>query len=221
MKIFKKILLGLLILLVVAGIGFYFWLQSTKPTLDGELQLKGLKAQVEVLYDDYGVPHIYAQNEDDLFQAFGYVHAQDRLFQMELLRRLADGRLSELFGEKALPSDKFFRTLSFRQHAQWTIDSVLMKNPNAPFVKAAQAYIKGVNEYIENSKTPPEFSIAGIKKTPFEMADMQIIMGYMGFTFAEAFRSEGALRLDSRSWKEVKHTQARTSNSAGDPHRRC
>ena len=94
MKIFKKILLGLLVLLVLAGIGIYFWLQSTKPTLDGELQLKGLKAPVEVLYDDYGVPHIYAQNEDDLFQAFGYVHAQDRLFQMELLRRLADGRLS-------------------------------------------------------------------------------------------------------------------------------
>jgi penicillin amidase len=190
MKIFKKILLGLLILLVVASIGIYFWLQGTKPKLDGELQLKGLKAPVEVIYDDYGVPHIYAQNEDDLFQAFGYVHAQDRLFQMELIRRLADGRLSELFGEKALPSDKFFRTLSFRKHAQWTMDSVLMKNPNAPFVKAAQSYIKGVNEYIENGKTPVEFSIVGIKKTPFEMTDMQIIMGYMGFTFAEAFRSE-------------------------------
>ncbi|MFY7909952.1 MAG: penicillin acylase family protein, partial [Emticicia sp.] len=208
MKVLKKILLGLLILLVVAGIGTYFWLQSTKPTLDGELQLKGLKAPVEVIYDDYGVPHIYAQNEDDLFQAFGYVHAQDRLFQMELLRRLADGRLAELFGEKALPSDKFFRTLSFRQHAQWTIDSVLMKNPNAPFVKAAQAYIKGVNEYIENGKTPPEFSIAGIKKTPFEMADMQIIMGYMGFTFAEAFRSEAISTMIQNKygpeyWKDV------------------
>ncbi len=190
MKIVKKILLGLLILLVVATVGIFFYLQSTKPKLDGELQLKGLKAPVEVVYDDFGVPHIYAQNEEDLFQAFGYVHAQDRLFQMEIVRRLADGRLAELFGEKALPSDKFFRTLSFRKHAQWTIDSVLMTNPNAPFVKAAQAYIKGVNEYIQNGKTPIEFSIIGIKKTPFELADMQIIMGYMGFTFAEAFRSE-------------------------------
>jgi penicillin amidase len=81
MKIFKKILLGLLVLLVLAGIGIYFWLQSTKPTLDGELQLKGLKAPVEVIYDDYGVPHIYAQNEDDLFQSFGYVHAKIAFFK--------------------------------------------------------------------------------------------------------------------------------------------
>jgi penicillin G amidase len=195
MKIIKKILLSLTVLLVVAGIGLYFYLKSTKPTLNGELNLKGLKAPVEVLYDDYGVPHIYAQNEEDMYLAFGYVHAQDRLFQMELVRRLADGRLSELFGDKALASDKFFRTLSFRQHANWTVDSVVLKNPDAPFVKAAQAYVKGVNQYIENGKTPLEFSIIGIPKTPFELADMQIIMGYMGFTFAEAFRSEAVATM--------------------------
>lgn len=110
MKIIKKVLFGLLILLAVASIGVFFWLQSTKSILDGELQLSGLKASIEVLYDDYGVPHIYAQNEEGLFQAFGYVHAQDRLFQMELVRRLADGRLAELFGEK------HFLLTSFSEH---------------------------------------------------------------------------------------------------------
>lgn len=190
MKLFKKILIALLVIIVVAGIGIYIWLLTYKPDLDAELHLKGLNNEVEVHYDDYGIPHIYAQNEEDLFYAFGYVHAQDRLFQMELIRRLADGRLAELFGDKALPSDKFFRTLGFRKHAKWTIDSLVKKNPNAPFVKAAEAYIKGINQYIAQGKAPLEFTLAGIPKTPFTLEDCYIISGYMGFTFAEAFRSE-------------------------------
>jgi penicillin amidase len=190
MKRLTKILLGILILIVVATTGIFFWLNSFKPELNVELHLKGLKNPVEVLYDDYGVPHIYAQNEEDLFYAFGYVHAQDRLFQMELLRRLADGRLAEVFGKDAVASDKFFRTLGFRKHARWTIDSLVKKNPGAPFVRASQAYVKGINSYIENGKVPLEFLIASIPKTPFTLEDTYIIAGYMGFTFAEAFRSE-------------------------------
>lgn len=190
MKFFKKILIGLLILIVLVGIGIFLWLNSFKPDLNAELHLKGLKNEVEILYDDYGVPHIYAQNEEDLFYAFGYAHAQDRLFQMELLRRLADGRLAELFGEKAVASDKFFRTLGFRKHAKWTIDSLVSKNPDAPFVKASRAYIKGINAYIEQGKMPLEFTLAGIPKMPFTLEDSYIISGYMGFTFAEAFRAE-------------------------------
>jgi penicillin amidase len=165
-------------------------LQSTKSQTSGELKLSGLEKPVEVLYDEYGIPHIYAQNEHDLFMAFGYVHAQDRLFQMEIARRLADGRLSEVFGKDALESDKFFRTLGFRKYAEMTLDSVYRKNPNAPFVKGAEAYIAGVNQYIENGKTPIEFTLAGIPKTPYTLTDMEIIVAYMGFTFAEAFRTE-------------------------------
>ncbi|MBA4853237.1 penicillin acylase family protein [Emticicia sp. BO119] len=190
MKLFKKILLGILILIVLVGIGIFLWLNSFKPDLNTDLQLKGLKKEVEVLYDDYGIPHIYAQNEEDLFYAFGYVHAQDRLFQMELIRRLADGRLAELFGKDAIPSDKFFRTLGFRKHAKWTIDSLVKNNPDAPFVRASQAYVKGINAFIETGKGPLEFSLASIPKTPFTLEDTYIIAGYMGFTFAEAFRSE-------------------------------
>ncbi|UTA69234.1 penicillin acylase family protein [Emticicia sp. 21SJ11W-3] len=190
MKVLKKILVALLIIIVVAGVGIYIWLSTFKPNLNTELQLKGLKDKVEVIYDNYGVPHIYAQNEEDLFYAFGYVHAQDRLFQMELIRRLADGRLAELFGEKAVASDKFFRTLGLRKHAQWTIDSLVRKNPDAPFVKAAEAYVKGINQYMAQGKAPLEFTLAGISNTPFTLEDCYIISGYMGFTFAEAFRAE-------------------------------
>ncbi len=190
MKVFKKVFLGILLILILAIIGVYFYLQSTKPILDGEMKIAGLKGKVEVVYDSFGVPHIYAENEEDMYMAFGYVHAQDRLFQMEIVRRLADGRLAELFGEKALASDKFFRTLSFRKHAKWTLDSLNAQNPNSNFMNASKAYVKGLNEYIKNGKTPIEFTIIGIPKTDFTLEDMQIITGYMGFTFAEAFRSE-------------------------------
>jgi penicillin amidase len=73
MKLFKRILLALLILLLVAGAGSYFYLQNLKPDYNANLQLPGLSAEVEVLYDNYAIPHIYAQNEEDLFYAFGYV----------------------------------------------------------------------------------------------------------------------------------------------------
>ncbi len=189
MKLFKRILLTLLILIIVAGAGSYFYLKSLKTDYNANLQLPGLSAEVEVLYDNYAIPHIYAQNEEDLFYAFGYVHAQDRLFQMEMLRRLADGRLAELFGDKALASDKFFRMLSFREQAKITLAEVY-KDPNAPFVKAAKAYLKGINQYIKAGKTPIEYTIAGIPKTEFTMEDMEIIVGFMGYTFVGAFRAE-------------------------------
>jgi penicillin G amidase len=189
MKTFKKLIFGVLSLIVLLIVGIYGYLTYLKPTQNGTFSLSGLKAETEVLYDDYGIPHIYAKNEEDLFYTFGYVHAQDRLFQMEVLRRLADGRLSELFGEKALESDKFFRTLSFREHAKMTMASTY-KDPNSPFVKAAKAYIKGVNHYIKNGKTPIEFTITGIPKTEFTLEDMEIIVGYMGYTFVGAFGAE-------------------------------
>jgi penicillin G amidase len=190
MKIVKRILLSLFGLILIIAIAVFFYLQSIKPNLNASLNIPGLKDKVEVIYDNFGVPHIYAKNEEDAYLAFGYVHAQDRLFQMEIVRRLADGRLAELFGDKALASDKFFRTLSFRKHAQWSNDSLKANPKNANILKASEAYIKGVNEYIKNGKTPLEFTIIGIPKTDFTLDDMQIITGYMGFTFADAFKSE-------------------------------
>lgn len=189
MRYIRKILLGLLILIVILTIGVFSYLQYLQPKLNKELRLEGLKDKVEVLYDNYGIPHIYASNQDDLFQAFGYVHAQDRLFQMEILRRLADGRLSEVFGDKALPTDKFFRTLSLREHAKMSIDS-LYKDSSLPYIKAAKAYVRGLNQYLEKGKTPIEFTLAGIPKEPFNLEDMLVITGYMGYTFVGTFKTE-------------------------------
>ncbi len=189
MKYIKRILLSLVLLVFLTLAGIFVYLQYLNPDRNASLQLPGLKSGVEVLYDNYGIPHIYASNEEDLFYAFGYVHARDRLFQMEILRRLADGRLSEVFGEKALNSDKFFRTLSFRQHAKWTIDSVYKDSTN-PMIRAARAYIRGINQYVSSGKTPIEFTLAGIPKTPFTLEDAEIITGYMGYTFVSTFKTE-------------------------------
>ena len=175
MRLFRQILITLFLLLILAGVSIWLWLRSLNPDYNAEVTLQGLSAPVDVLYDDYAVPHIYAQNEADLFYALGYVHAQDRLFQMEMIRRLADGRLAELFGAKALASDRFFRTLGFRKHAEWSNDSLRRENPDAPHWKAADAYLKGINAYIKKGKTPVEFTIAGIPKSEFTLEDMQIL----------------------------------------------
>lgn len=190
MLLLKRLLLALLALLVLAVLAGWLWLRGRVPDLNGTVQLPGQRDSVEVLYDSYGIPHIYARSEADLFYAFGYVHARDRLFQMELLRRLADGRLAEVFGPSALPSDRLFRTLSLRHHANHTLDSVYRKNPDAPFVRAAEAYVRGVNAFIEGGETPLEFTLADIPKTPFTLADCEIIQGFLAFGFAEAFRSD-------------------------------
>lgn len=189
MRNVKRLLAGLSISILLMVAGAWFYLRSLQTDYGREFQMPGLKSSVEVLYDSHAVPHIYASNEDDLFLAFGYVHAQDRLFQMEVIRRLADGRLAEVFGEKAIASDRFFRTMSFREHAKASV-ALMMREPEKPYVKAAMAYLKGINLFIETGNTPVEFTIAGIPKTPFTAEDMEIIVSYMGYTFTGAFRTE-------------------------------
>lgn len=190
MKLFKRILVIVVFLCISIAASVFFYLQYLKPNYNSSLNLPGLTAEVEVLYDDYAIPHIYAKNEADLFYTFGYVHAQDRLFQMELLKRVSSGRLAEIFGKEALETDVFFRTLSFEKHAKWALAD---RDFEAPFMKAARAYIKGVNHYIKNGKTPIEFTLAGIPKEEFTLEDMEKIVGFMGYTFEAAFQSEAVL----------------------------
>lgn len=196
----KKILLSALLIILVGTAAVFFYLQYLQPTYEGDLKLPGLSDKVEVLYDDYAIPHIYAQNEEDLFYAFGYVHAQDRLFQMELLRRVASGRLSEVFGDKALETDVFFRTLSFEKHAQMALND---RDPNAPFMKAARAYLKGVNHYIHTGKTPIEYTLIGIPKEEFTLLDMEKIVGFMGYTFEAAFQTEAVMTFLKNEYGEA------------------
>ena len=111
MKWIGRILLTLVILLVVVILGGWLYLRTSLPKTSGSVQLSGLDGPVEVVRDKDGVPHIFAGTDNDAFFALGYVHAQDRMWQLEFQRRIGAGRLSEILGEATLDTDKFLRTL--------------------------------------------------------------------------------------------------------------
>ncbi|MDP4726839.1 MAG: penicillin acylase family protein, partial [Desulfobacterales bacterium] len=109
-------LLGLIGAAVLAAAGTFFWFQRTvsksQPQISGTITVAGIHDLVEIIRDVHGMPHIYAQNEPDLFFAMGYAMAQDRLWQMEFYRRVGTGRLAEILGKEALEADRHFRTLA-------------------------------------------------------------------------------------------------------------
>ncbi len=190
MKIFQsflKILGVLLLLLVIAATVFFFRL---KPNYSGEIKLKDIEKETTVYFDDYGIPHIYAQNKKDAMIALGYVHAQDRLWQMELMRRIAPGRLSEIFGSLALKNDKFFAGLGIEEASAKAI-AQLDKKSEA--YQLAMAYLDGINQYIENGVTPIEFYLVGVKKEKYELKDIYNVFGYMSFSFAMAQKTDPLL----------------------------
>jgi penicillin amidase len=190
MKKLKKVLLVLLSLLVILTIALVVYGFYLKPKYEGEVQLKNIQKETTVYFDEFGVPHIYANNSKDAMEALGYVHAQDRLWQMELMRRIAPGRLSEIFGSVALKNDKFFTGLGIEEASAKAI-AVLDKNSQS--YQLTMAYLDGINQYIDEGKSPIEFSLVGVKKDKFTIKDVYNIFGYMSFSFAMAQKSDPLL----------------------------
>ncbi|MDH0745671.1 penicillin acylase family protein [Pseudomonas sp. GD03842] len=177
------------VLVLLAGGGAWY-VHSKQPMRNGEMALAHLRAPVSVRYDERGVPHIKAEHQDDLYRALGYVHAQDRLFQMEILRRLARGELAEVLGPKLVNTDKLFRSLRIREHAD---AYVARQDKNTPAWQALEAYLDGVNQYQASHPRPIEFDVLGIEKRPFTAEDTLSIGGYLAYSFAAAFRTEPLL----------------------------
>jgi len=142
------IILGvvLVLILIVAGV-WQAVLRRAYPKVNGTVEIKGLSAPVDIYRDEYGIPHIYAQTTEDLFFAQGYVHAQDRFWQMEFWRRIGAGRLSEYFGEATLPSDIYLRTVGFAEIANQEYQAM---DPESR--KIVDAYSAGVNAYAQDRK---------------------------------------------------------------------
>ncbi|MFE2019339.1 penicillin acylase family protein [Streptomyces sp. NPDC059499] len=139
-----------LVLALVAGVGYgAFWSVSTVrasyPQTTGSIELKGLTGNVDVKRDSYGIPQIYADSDSDLFRAQGFVHAQDRFWEMDVRRHMTSGRLSEMFGSGQVETDSFLRTLGWRKVAQEEYDTTLDEDTK----KNLQAYAEGVNEYLD------------------------------------------------------------------------
>jgi penicillin amidase len=190
MKLVTKILLGVLSLVVLVTLGVSWYLYTKQPQRAGDTTLAKLSGPVTVRYDELGVPHIKASNEPDLYRALGYVHAQDRLFQMEMARRLAQGEMAEVMGIKLVKLDRLFRTLGLRTHAKKVAAAM---DPQSPAVVALTAYLGGINEFQASHPAPIEFDILGIPKRPFTLEDTVAVSGYLAYSFAMAFKTEPLL----------------------------
>ncbi len=206
MKIIK--IIGIVLLAIVVGLtGFYFYFQAThKPLYQGELKLEALNQQVDVFFTEYGIPHIYAQNSEDAYYAFGYIHAQDRLWQMDLLRHVGGGRLSELFGEDLVTTDKYLRTMGLGLYAKQSAQAFIQRSTeNLPLV---QAYLAGINDFIRNNPETLEHTILGLEMEPFTEQNVFEVLTYMAFSFSngpftDPFLTELASKLDSTYLKDL------------------
>jgi penicillin amidase len=178
--------LAAVVVFVVAA-GVWYFIYRPLPKLDGSETLAGLKADVSVERNRWGVPHIRASSLEDLAEAQGYVMAQDRLWQMDLLRRVARGRLSEILGPTTLDIDKQFRLLGFSQAADR--DAGLM---DAESRTVLEAFARGVNRFVDQNtaRLPIEFSLLGYKPEPWKPSDTFAISGYMYETLTSTWETK-------------------------------
>ena len=161
-KFVSRLLIGIVVLALVLGAGGTFYLKSylpntlapkSFPQIDSEISVAGLDGPVDIYRDRMGIPHIYASTTHDLFFAQGYIHAQDRFWQMDTWRHIGSGTLSEMFGEGQVKTDSFLRTLGWKQVAEQEYQAL---SPEAKSI--ADSYAAGVNAYIQD-RDPIELSL--------------------------------------------------------------
>ncbi|MBN1181478.1 MAG: penicillin acylase family protein [Bacteroidales bacterium] len=178
-KAFLKILLLIIVLCIIAGAIYVKRIAKRGLSeYDGEMILKGLYDNVTVYRDSFAIPHIYALNQHDVYMATGYLLAQDRLWQMDLLRRVTQGRISEIFGKDFADTDWLLRSLNYTAKSQILLDSL-----DKPLKLAMEAFAEGVNAYIEeNSKNlPVEFTVLKYKPEKWEPLHSLNLIGYMAW----------------------------------------
>lgn len=182
-KIINTLVLVLLLFVAVS----FVWLMSSLPHIEGKIPVANLQKPVTVARDHYGVPRITARSARDAYFSLGYVHAQDRLWQMEMQRRVGAGRLAELVGEAGLPNDRFMRTLGLYRLAEQGIERL-----DKPTRDALLAYADGVNSYIESHRhrLPLEFRMLGVKPEPWAPADSLVWGRLMALQLTGNWRDE-------------------------------
>lgn len=189
MKKFKIVSLSILLgiaLLVAAG---WLALRNTAPTYSGEMQFSALQDEVKITFDEFGVPYIDAQNANDAYFALGYAHAQERLFQMEMIRRLSSGKLAEILGPDLISVDKSMLALGIRAMGERSAKAYFSEI-DAPFKETSMAYLNGINTFIDEENLPIEFTLMGFTPEHFVPADMYTTIGYMSLTFSLALSQD-------------------------------
>ena len=191
MKILKISLITVVVILalvLLAGvIAVPALRKSGLPELNGDKNIAGLTADVKVIRDERGVPHIYASNEHDLYFITGYVTAQERLWQMDMVRHATQGRLSELFKRDMFDTDHFLRALGMPEKSR-----LVLEKEDPAILATLQAYADGVNAWIAEcgNKLPPEFRVLGYKPEPWTMVDITNIIGFIGWDLASSNLSD-------------------------------
>lgn len=183
----KKIFIGIVVILFLAGVYINHFLHKGIPRHSGEVTLTGLGAEVEILRDASGIPHIYASREADAYFALGYAMAQDRLFQMEFLRAAGNGSLSEILGESMIGADKFLKKIMLRP-----------QNPKAIFDGYPQQvqdmlshFVDGVNSFIQaDPDLPVEFRLLGHTPPAWDLGDILAIAKLQSWQLSYNYDSE-------------------------------
>jgi penicillin amidase len=192
-RVLKIIALVLVIMALLALGGGYIFIARSFPQTNGTLKVSGLKHPVEIIRDTMGLPHIYADNTDDLFFAQGYVHAQDRLWQMELNRHIGHGQLAELFGDTefgdstTVKTDKFLRTIGLDRAADADL-----KTLEAGSRGVLQKYADGVNAFLREHQgnLPLEFTLLGYRPTEWQPVDTLVWSKVMAYNLGGNYEDE-------------------------------
>ena len=174
---------------MIANLLKWLFIQYNRNSLrnkffDGKLSVDGLSDAVTIFTDKYGVPHIYAENDKDLFFAQGFIHARDRAWQMEMNRRVALGNVAEAFGEIALDTDRLVRTLGFNRLAE---EDYKIASDETKSILAS--YSKGVNAFFKNGKLPIEFKLSNIKPREWTPIDSLAFGRVMAWTLSHGWSS--------------------------------
>ena len=214
MKTFARVAALLLAALLLTIAAAFFWYRSAgQPQISGKLQMHGLQDTVDIVRDAEGIPHIYAKTSHDAYFALGVTHAQDRLWQMEMNRRIAAGRMAEVLGPAALGTDRFLRTLGIRRNAEAIVRNL------APDAHAAlDAYAEGVNRYLEqrSGPLPPEFLLTGAPApAPWEPADSIAWQTMMAWDLSANWTQE-LLRMRLAQRMDMAHIHAFLPPYPGD-----
>jgi len=208
MKLLKKILIvlavSIAVVIAVSAIALRHVTRRALPDYNQTVQSPFLQEEVTVYRDSLAIPYIFAKNESDLYFAVGYVMAQDRLWQMDLLRRVTMGRLSEIFGEDMVENDHLLRALRIPEKS-----TMVLADIEPAVMKALEAFSKGVNHYIENhqNKLPVEFTVLGYKPEPWQPMHSVNLIGYMAWDLSGAWQIEATMHKLRQHLEEEKFQQ--------------
>ena len=181
MQYIQYLFFGILSLLVIGAIVFGALIKNSLPKDNGELATSKISEEVLIYKDSWGIPHIEAQNKHDAIFAYGYTVAKDRLFQMDLQRRLSQGKLSELLGDDLVEIDIMFRTYLFKNWAENYLSSSHLSEESLSYVNA---FVEGVNHFVETGEKPFEYYLLNANVESFSAVDVASMTAYMAFTLS-------------------------------------